>query len=246
MLGDFGWQQLGGGLDGNVLSLLDVEGTLYAGGAMLANIAPLFGLARMGASATTWEPLMPNLVDYVSNAPGPAEVRSLLQSGGDLFVGGSFGMFQGMVNGFHLARFLGTPDSFEPLAYFNGPVDALAADPFISDAIGLYAGGEFTQNVNDTVPYVAQTILSSGLHPRLENVGMSLFPNPAHDLLTVTFDEPSDHVTLEVVDAQGRILLTRILRGRMVELDVKQLPSGSYTLRAEGKEHGWAQPFIKH
>lgn len=149
-------------------------------------------------------------------------------------MGGSFGMFQGMINGFHLARFSGAPDSFEPLASFNGPVNALAANPFISDAIGLYAGGEFTQNVADTVQYVAETILTSGMNELQENVGIALFPNPAHDRLTVTLYGPSEHVILEIVDAQGRTVLTHPLRGGTVTLDVKQLANGPYTLRAVG------------
>jgi len=246
ILGNTGWHQLGGGLDGTVRALLDVEGTLYAGGAMLANIAPLFGLARIGANASDWEQLMPNLVDYVSPAPGPPEVRALLLNGGDVFMGGSFGMFQGMINGFHLARFSGAPDSFEPLAYFNGPVNALAANPFISDAIGLYAGGEFTQNVADTVQYVAETILTSGMNELQENVGIALFPNPAHDRLTVTLYGPSEHVILEIVDAQGRTVLTHPLRGGTVTLDVKQLANGPYTLRAVGSGRVRAQPFVKN
>ncbi len=240
-----GWTQLGDGLDGTVLTLLDMNGTLYAGGAMYANIVPLFGLARIPAGASNWELLMPNLANYIFDSPGPGEVRTLMTEGNEVYMGGAFNMALGMVNGQHLARFLGAPDSFEPLAYFNGPVDALAADPFISDAIGLYAGGEFTQNVGDTVPYVAGTILTTGMNELPENVGMALFPNPAHDRLTVTLDGPSDHVTLEIVDAQGRTVITRLLRDRSVILDVKQLATGAYTLRAVEENRIRSLPFVK-
>ncbi|MEO5585633.1 MAG: T9SS type A sorting domain-containing protein [Flavobacteriales bacterium] len=247
ILGNSGWQQLGGGLNGTVHALLDVEGTLYAGGAMLANIAPLFGLARIGPNAASWEQLMPNLVDYVSPAPGPPGVRTLLLNGGDVFIGGSFGMLQGMVNGFHLARFSGTPDSFEPLAYFNGPVNALAADPFISDAIGLYAGGEFTQNVADTVSYLAGTYLNTSIQHVPERSAMLLQPNPASDRLTITLEDgASANATIEVLDVQGRTVFTRALHGQSVTLDITTLAPGAYTVRIVGEQGIRSQTFIKH
>src|SRR5690606_32811991 len=149
--------------------------------------------------------------------------------GGEVFIGGSFGMLQGMVNGFHLARFMGMPDAFEPIAYFNGSVNALAADPFISDAIGVYAGGEFTQNVVDSVPYLAETILFSSVDPLPTIPGMALSPNPAHDKITVSLDAPYGDLSLEVVDAQVRTVLTRSIHGGPLTLEINQLATGSYT-----------------
>lgn len=246
-LGPFGWTQLGGGLDGPVLSLLDDQGTLYAGGRMFANIAPLFGLARIGEGSDTWEQLMPNLVNYVTGGPGPAEVRALLSDGDHVYIGGDFGMEQFTLMGQHLARFLGTPDNFEPLAYFNGPVDALASDPFISDAFGLYAGGEFTQNVGDTVPYLAETILISGIHETSGSTGLELFPNPASERLTVIVDQAfTGDAKLDIVDANGRTVLTRTLKDRTTNLDIKSLGTGAYTVRVIAEGHKRSLPFVKH
>ncbi|MCB0759262.1 MAG: T9SS type A sorting domain-containing protein [Flavobacteriales bacterium] len=245
-LGPSGWAPLGDGLDGTVLSLLDVEGTLYAGGSMFANIAPLFGLARLASGTASWEHLMPNLVDYISGGPGPAEVRALLSDGDHVYMGGAFGMVQFTSMGQHLARFLGTPDNFEPLAYFNGPVDALASDPFISDAFGLYAGGEFTQNVGDTVPYVAETILTTGIREAPEGAGLELFPNPASEGLTVILDQAfTGDATLDIVDVNGRTVLTRTLRDRTTDVDIKALAAGAYTVRVIAEGHKRSQPFIK-
>lgn len=244
--GPGGWTQLADGLDGPVFALLDDQGSLYAGGSMYANIVPLFGLARLGTGADTWEQLMPNLTDYAYSGIAPAAIRALLSDGDHIYIGGDFGMTQFMVEGQNLARFQGTPDSFEPLAYFNAPVDALASNPFISDVFGLYAAGEFTENNNDTVPYIAEAILSTGIKSPPEKTAVSLYPNPAHDRLTVTLVAISDNTNLELVDAQGRIVMASSIKGISTTLDISALVPGAYMLRIAGNTRVSPQPFIKH
>lgn len=241
------WGQLGAGLNGTVNVLMtDMYGVLYAGGALYANVAPLFGLARAGAGTTTWEELLPNLAGYVTAGAGPVEIRALMSDGIGVYAGGSFSVQQGADIGQGLAYCSGAPDSFMPMASFNGPVNALANDPFISDAYGLYAGGEFTMNESTSIPYAAETILASGIHNPAVSSGIQLFPNPAQDRLTVTFDAPlSGPAVLEVVDAEGRLVLSEMATGRTAVINIAHLAAGSYTLCISAGGSRRTQAFIK-
>lgn len=241
-----GWAQLGDGLNGAVLALEQHAGSLYAGGAMYANASPVFGLARIAASASAWEPLMPNLGDYIPITPGTTQLRALLSDGGNLYVGGDFSTLMVMTMGNHLMRFLGAPDSFEPIAYFNGPVNALASNPFLIDAYGISAGGEFTLSGMDTVPYVAEAVLGMGVGDALRRPGMALYPNPASHRLDLRLDQPlAGPAVLELLDSQGRLVRTWPLTQATATVDVSTLAAGVYTLRVTGAAVQLAQPFIK-
>lgn len=245
-LGQDGWSQLGDGLDGAVLTLLDKEGTLYAGGAMYVGTDPMFGLASILPASSTWEMLMPNLSDYTSTGVINSQVRALQTDGENVYVGGAFEMIQMTSMAKHLVRFLGTPDSFEALAYFNAPVNALASNPFVSDAYGLYAGGDFTQNVGNSVPYLAEAILSTSIQEAAGQAAIALHPNPATDRLTITLDEgASGNATIEVLDMQGRTVHTYALHGRSSTLDITSLAAGTYTLRIVGQQSIRSQTFVK-
>lgn len=247
ILNSNGWAQLGDGLDGAVHALVDVNDTLYAGGSMFANVVPLFGLARMAPGAGTWEPLMPNLTSYVIQQLGATQVNSLAWDGEHLFMGGAFELSGlNLIQGKHLARFAGAADQFEPLADFNAPVNAIAANPLI-DVPGLFAGGEFTTNTGtDTVAYIAETQISTSIRTPAAVATFTLFPNPATDRLTLSLgDQVPLKGRLEVTDAQGRKVLSQALEQREMTLDVTALAPGAYTLRLIGTAGESAQPFIK-
>ncbi len=246
-LGGSGWAQLADGLDAKVNVLLSVGDTLYAGGTILLNITPRFGLARISGGGAPWQPLLPNAASYVNNAPGPAEVMALAPTGAGLYVGGSFGLYQGTLLGQHLAFFSGTPDDLMPVAVFNNPVHALARNLQGNDLVGLYAGGAFTENAFDTVPHLAETTISTGMHPmRGAPAGLIAYPDPADDRLTVVLDEPAPpNANLDMVDAQGRLVRSQAFSGSHSTLLVAPLAPGTYTLRLSAD--GWyrSHRFIK-
>jgi len=239
--GAAGWAQVGDGLDGSVHVLLDVDGTLFAGGDMYADVAPLFGLARIAASATTWEQLMPGLASYITINAGYTEVRALATDGEYVYIGGGFNMAQFTTYGNSVARFDGTADAFTPMAEFNAPVDAL-----MSDNNGLIAGGEFDQNSSAALPYLAQTQISTGILAPASAQGPALFPNPATTELTVTVDRdiPANS-TLEVVDMQGRSMIKSNLNQTVTTLDVSQLVPGAYIVRTVMNGVASTSPFVK-
>ncbi|MCB0764189.1 MAG: T9SS type A sorting domain-containing protein [Flavobacteriales bacterium] len=217
------WAQLGDGLDAPVRTLLDVNGTLYAGGDLYANIVVTFGLARLGSGSMTWENVLPNHADYMPTGLGPTWIGSLVSHGGALYVGGSFFYEQFLVYGRNIARFDGTLDGLESFGSFFGDVRSMAMN---EDA--LVAGGEFSEGI----PYVATTSLSTGVDDH-EWSAMSFSPNPATHVLTIVPARPlTSGASLEVFDDLGRRVSTPMSRsGTSVQLDVRQLPAGPYVVR---------------
>jgi hypothetical protein len=57
-----------------------------------------------------------------------------------------------------------------------------------------------------------------------------IFPNPATDVLYLEWND-FDPAQLEVVDAAGRVMLSRSLEAPLYQLDVSMLPAGVYFLR---------------
>lgn len=232
------WLPLGDGLDATVRTLLDRDGVLYAGGDLFENAVPRFGLARLAATADTWELLLPTHDLYMSGNE-PLYIGTLASSGTDLYFGGSFGLFTGMTVGAQVGRFLGTPDAVEPIASFFEPVNALA---LLDDR--LIAGGAF-QNGS----YLAATDLTTGIaDPRAERIGIEVLPNPASELAVVTLDrDVASGAVLDVLDVSGRHVMAPLaLRDRRTAMDVSGLADGTYVLRVRGADLYATRRFVKH
>jgi hypothetical protein len=65
---------------------------------------------------------------------------------------------------------------------------------------------------------------------RLAEVHMSAAPNPASDMVTVTFTKEVPNGMLEVLDATGRRIRNQRVAGSMVVLDISDLRQGNYWL----------------
>jgi len=63
---------------------------------------------------------------------------------------------------------------------------------------------------------------------------LPLFPNPAHDRITVITDQDFSNDSYIVYDAQGRPVLQGVLTSRKNEITVESLSPGIYTLRTVG------------
>ena len=64
----------------------------------------------------------------------------------------------------------------------------------------------------------------------IEEPNISVFPNPAQDLLTITSAADVDRITL--FNAQGQMVAQHALRKSTGVVDISALSSGVYTLRA--------------
>jgi hypothetical protein len=79
-----------------------------------------------------------------------------------------------------------------------------------------------------------------------ELTGVRLYPNPASDVLNITYDnELGTEVTIEVFDMLGRAMISEISNDSQIALNVNQLNGGSYVISiiADGKQS--IQKFVK-
>ena len=70
-----------------------------------------------------------------------------------------------------------------------------------------------------------------GIGDLAEGCDMRLFPNPAHDIVTVEISSTSAPCQITLLDAAGRQLLSRSASGTTCQLGLQSLPAGVYLLR---------------
>jgi hypothetical protein len=83
------------------------------------------------------------------------------------------------------------------------------------------------------------TPLDPELLPPLDEV-LSLFPNPAHNILTVNSSSTLNDGSLRLYSATGKLIqqysFDNWLEGEQQQLDIAQLPAGLYLLQLQTKE----------
>ena len=87
----------------------------------------------------------------------------------------------------------------------------------------------------------------TGINTSVAEIGaesnLSVFPNPAVNQLTVTSEKTLNNV--ELLDALGRTVLTQTSNANRFQLDLSQIPSGIYLLRATDGERMFTQKVVK-
>ncbi len=219
------WDQVGDGLNGTVRDLLVHLGQLHAAGDCVGEVATYFGLARIGAGASTWEPLMPNVANYMySPLDGIVGINAMLPDpdGVRIHLGGNFYAAEMMTNGMGLATFNGEADAVTVLGEFFGPVNDLE----LFGTSELVAGG-----ASETLLNIASTDLTLSVPSLSGTTLVSVWPNPTTDQLRIGGLETGANVLVDVLDATGRIV--KRFSGVPVRntIDVRELPVGGYTLR---------------
>ncbi len=77
--------------------------------------------------------------------------------------------------------------------------------------------------------------LSTAMMDEADTGALLLFPNPAHDRLTLRLEQPAPGTTVEVRDATGRLLQTTAVQsGKLHIIPIAALTSGLYTVRIVG------------
>jgi hypothetical protein len=92
------------------------------------------------------------------------------------------------------------------------------------DVTGYYGGSDIWLVQLSNVVGVEET----------STVNMALFPNPAHDRITLITGQDLSNDSYIVYDAQGRAMLYGVLTSRKNEIIVESLSPGIYTLRTVG------------
>lgn len=239
-LNNGGWEQLAGGLNATVRDLEVFNGALHAGGDLFENIVPVFGLARLAAGGSTWEQLMPNLTNYIFPGAGPSMIQTLHVADTTLYLGGEFSIASGLTYGSNIARFHGTPDQFGPAATLDNNVQDIAVHGNL-----VVIGGAFTSGNSTQLDHIGTFDLSTGVPDVTAQLQFSLAPNPARDMISLTYTT-NERAALTMVDATGRVVMNEPLGNDPVHgIDVSSLAPGSYSVVLNDGGQRGTKTFIK-
>lgn len=165
-------------------------------------------------------------------------------------------------DGRHYSRFAGTSAASPHVAGAVGLLYAHACEDFL-DVVendpqqAALLAKDFILNGTDSLPALANITVSSGrlnLHKMLMEVNkfcgrtaiqepkraegkLAIFPNPAHDQLTVQLPEHGRY-RLSLLNVLGRTVLQQQLSGAEVILSLDGLPDGVYFVRVENEATG--------
>ncbi|HRH36773.1 MAG TPA: T9SS type A sorting domain-containing protein [Flavobacteriales bacterium] len=95
-----------------------------------------------------------------------------------------------------------------------------------------------------TAPAVFEVVLPEGVDEANDAQPQAL-PNPAHDRLFVRVPAVAGPVQVEVLDAGGRVMMRAKATAPSVELDVRSLAKGLYTMRLSGDRMARTLRFVK-
>lgn len=90
--------------------------------------------------------------------------------------------------------------------------------------------------------------VSTGIHQQGENAEILLFPNPAHDKLSVSFGTGDAIRSYQVYSATGQHMISKSLdqASAIIELNISELPQGIYILKlVSGQGHSIEKRFMK-
>jgi hypothetical protein len=95
--------------------------------------------------------------------------------------------------------------------------------------------------------WFAQGNRTLGIPDQPVNTGFKVYPNPATDLVSVTFDKPiNETVTVEVFDSRGiRVLTSSYMATDRINVSIGSLPQGIYLLKATGNSISGTTKVIK-
>lgn len=100
--------------------------------------------------------------------------------------------------------------------------------------MGAYGGG-----CASLIPSAQNT---TGVSENLpEENSLSIFPNPASGLISISYQPKTAHLQFEIIDVMGRTIATSFQK----QVDVSKLPSGLYLLKITDGDLHFAKRFIK-
>ncbi len=123
----------------------------------------------------------------------------------------------------------------------NG-VDIAAPTGRMGTAYAISPNGDYVAGWDDQAPFSANgwvvyfydLLLTTGIGTNAKEEQMfSVFPNPAQDLTTISSAADIDQIT--IFNAQGQLVAQHALRSANGVVDLSELSSGVYTLRATSR-----------
>lgn len=237
---DSGWNQVADGLNGDVHDLLVHDGHLYATGDMVAELGTSFGLSRIAPTSAAWEPLMPNIQNYIYPSPvdAPSIGKAMVVHDDRIFITGEITTSMGLTYGTGVIAFNGAPDDVEPYCDMQGYGNSIT----LLNSDQLVVGGASQLYAN-----ILATDLTSGVSEATDRLALSISPNPTRDVVNVVLPEGlSAANSMRVTDVKGRIVQVPVQRTATgAVIDAKGLARGAYQVEIEADGRIATGRFVK-
>ncbi|NVO02900.1 MAG: T9SS type A sorting domain-containing protein [Bacteroidetes bacterium] len=213
---------------------------IYVGGSFATlnghtrnNIAKLNEVS--GAVDPTWNPNINGIV------------RSILINGDDIYVGGYFNYIGGYAsNG--IAKLNNYDGAADPYWILNSN-NITNVNSIVISGSDFYVGGDFNSIAAGYSPNFAKflyfTASAEGIPSTIAR-SLSIYPNPANNLITIETPVEGKTGTIIILNVNGQKLITKQLTTFKSEIDVSDLPSGIYFVRVINKKSESFGKFIKN
>jgi hypothetical protein len=172
-------------------------------------------------------------------------IKSVQAYNDKIIAGGEFTCGSMMTYGNNLMTFSQTLfdttlyTSCEPLTLLNASINQV-----LLHGNQLYFGGQFATNLSDTLNHIAYLNFEPTNIPKVEPNAAKLmvYPNPTSDALMI---ENKNIQAIELIDAQGKIVLRHACYKSGERTNVKGLAAGVYLLRAKADNTWLVSQWIK-
>lgn len=85
----------------------------------------------------------------------------------------------------------------------------------------------------DTSATANLTVRSVGIKESINKNGVTIFPNPSHDFVTITIASILLNNSYKIIDQQGRIVGSDRLTETSTKINIEHLATGVYILQTE-------------
>ncbi len=114
--------------------------------------------------------------------------------------------------------------------------------------VGAWGG---PSSVNDICPFITDAVFTqtvstcTGIDEVINNNLVSIYPNPASEILNVQLEMINDNTTISVINSLGEVVLIEKVISNNITLKTSNLTSGIYFIKVEGKNGSSTKKFIK-
>ncbi len=137
------------------------------------------------------------------------------------------------------------PDMYEN--YMDYSTD-LCYNLFTKQQVNMMRYNLLTRRSGIIVKRELESVISSVYNPRMKDLGISVYPNPASGLMTVRFDKPlNKDVSIDIVDVAGKVVSSNLLKKNTAEhvINIQFLADGLYAVKCYNDEFSVVQKLIK-
>lgn len=175
--------------------------------------------------------------DAVMESFGGIAIKHIESDGTALVCGGDFWCGVGMTIGNNLMQY--TQETYDTVTYnICSPLVSLdsAVHTFTTMNGQLYFGGAFNQLYGPSSmsfnQVAAISLQSTGIGDVKNAISIQAYPNPTNNLVTVKTSKDEQLNAVEVFDITGRKVLDAAAQTTSLNMNVAELPSGIYNIRA--------------